>query len=345
MLNRFFRAFPLVFLLCLGAGSGFAQAFSPDGTQILFPRYDAQGVAVQVIASVNGANPIEIPDSSGALAAKWSPNGKYVVFGNAQREARLYTVKTGKTRLIARNVEPPFAWREDSASFAGIQVVSDKKTGLESRRLCRFDRDGYPMGAVPLGNVQLAPFAPLYWVPSTDELMFMTNEQGSVNAYLTDSKDFRKVSSSNDLIGMGRVGNTQHVIWARRGPNLRYILMTLYQFNAALSSVTRLNFPERIPAMNPDPHHAPDSLFNVRFSPDGSRLVVIARVTEGQKSLYHAYTMRVDGSEVYLLDKYATPPDFLYNWSPNGAQLTWMWKSKLMTGNYDGTGKTKVPTN
>ncbi|MCX6382250.1 MAG: hypothetical protein NT023_22700, partial [Armatimonadetes bacterium] len=83
----------------------------------------------------------------------------------------------------------------------------------------------------------------------------------------------------------------------------------------------------------------------VRFSPDGSRLIVVARVTEAQKSLFQAYTMRVDGTEVHLIDKYATPPDFFYNWSPDGQQLVWMWKSKLMTGNMDGTGKTKILVN
>ncbi len=344
MLNRFFKVCLLTVGLCLGAVAVSAQTFSPDGKQILFPHYDTLGNSVQAVINTDGTGLTTLPDSLGSVVAKWSPNSKYVLFGNADREVKLYQFKTGKTKLIARNVEPPFAWREDSASFAGVLVSKDKKTLLETRELCRFDRDGYPMGRIHLGDIRLAPFAPLIWIPSTDEQIFMTNDKASINAYMTDSTQFRKVSSSNDLIGMGRVGNTQEVVWARKGPNLRYILMTLYRFNTAVSSVLRLNFPERIPALNPDPRHAPDSIVSVRFSPDGTRLILIAHLTEPQKSLYYAYTMKTDGSEVYLVDKYATPPDFLYSWSPDGQRLTWMWKSKLMIGNLDGAGKMKLLT-
>ncbi|MCX6381146.1 MAG: hypothetical protein NT023_17020, partial [Armatimonadetes bacterium] len=288
MLNRIFKACMVAMGLCLGTGQVSAQTFSPDGKQILFPHYTPQGSPVQAIVNTDGTGLMEIPESSGSVVAKWSPNGKYILFGNAQRKVKLYQIRLGKTRTIAHNVEPPFAWREDSVTFAAVRVSRDQTTQRETRELCRFDRDGYPLGQTHLGDIRLAPFAPLYWIPNTDEQIFMTNEQTNVNAYLTDSHELRKVSSSNDLIGMGSIGNSQHVVWARRGRNFRYILMTLYRFNATLTSVSRPEFPERIPALNPDPHHAPDSIFNVRFSPDGSRLIVVARVTEAQKSLFQA---------------------------------------------------------
>ncbi len=345
MLNRWGKSLILMVLLCMSGQQLSAQSFSPDGKQILFPRYDPQGIAMQAIVNTDGTGLMEILQSVGCPIAKWSPNGKYILLSNAKREVKIYTLKTGKTQTLTHPIEPPFVWREDSSAFAGVLIKKNKFTQIETRELCRFDREGYPMGRVPLHDLQLASQAPLYWIPNTDELVFMTNEQAQMNVYVTDSMQLRKVSSSNDLVGMGQVTGTTDVIWARKGANLHYILMTLYRFNTMLTSVSRLNFPERLPPLNPDPRHAPDSIFSVKFSPDGSHLIVIALMSEAGKKIYRSYTLKIDGSEVTAFDRYATPPDFLYNWSPDGKQLTWMWGMKLMIGNVDGTNKVKIFTN
>lgn len=322
-----------------------AQTFAPDNSLLLVPAKDANGTPVLALITPEGRDYTVLPQSQGAVIGAWSPDSKKILFVNSNRVLSLYRLKEQRTQVMANNVEAPLTWREDSIAFAAISVV-EEKTGTV-RELSRFDREGHIMGRIPLNDLTLDPRYPFYWISQTDEVAIFARNPKGTNCYVTDADQLRRVSTSDDLHGLGSIGGGKSLIWARRGENLHYILMTLYRYVTQISTVERLVFPERLPLLNPNPRTAPEALKSVVFSNDATRILVTAVVKTGGKPALNLFSLKGDGTEMHLLHRFTTTwdrvPPFPAQFSADGKLVAWMDAGQLFVCNTEGTNKTKLP--
>jgi len=234
--------------------------------------------------NVDGSGSAKITGTNTGVSPSISPNGRYILYdmpvtGNSLVSSKLMLLDsvTGKATAIGQNVTGPFAWRDDSSRFAGMQ-----------QGLTQFSAWYYLIAAKGVTLKVKFPqdvtiFERAIWLPHTDNIAYLAGVQPPANSapgatpttdvYTVEYGVVNKISSSGDVLGLGLTPDGKNLIWARRGKNLRYILLTLYQFNLDKRTVQRLPFMEEVPGIN-SPRRAPSSIGAVSFSPDGKRLAV-----------------------------------------------------------------------
>lgn len=267
------------------------QDFAPDNKQIAVPW----GGQIQTINIETRAFMI-LPKSDDGVRAVWSPSGRYILFmtGHGETSIRLYDSKTGDTRILGGNLTFPVAWREDSGRLAMFHVPATGKSELieysvgEKGIAQRTD-----IAYVPNAN------APMVWLPTTDNVAYLGTDG---NIYTVEEGEIHKITTSNDVIGMALSRTGKSLIWARRGPNLKYILTSFYLYNLKSRSVKRLEFPGQVPGINPDPRHAPTTIETVVFSSDGTHAAIqvtteqAATKTTAAARTPQLFTVRLDGA-------------------------------------------------
>lgn len=234
--------------------------------------------------NVDGSGSAEIAGTESGVNPSISPNGRYILYdipvtGNNLVTSRLMLLDsvTGKAIAIGQNVESPFAWREDSSRFAGIQQGINQLIAW----FYLISVKGVTLKVKIPANVNT--FTRSIWLPHTDNIALLGGVQPPANSaagappatdvYTVEYGVVNRISSSGDVLGLGLTPDGKNLIWARRGKNLRYILLTLYQFNLDKRTVRRLPFVEEVTGIN-SPRRAPSSIGEVAISPDGKRLAV-----------------------------------------------------------------------
>jgi len=247
--------------------------FSPDGKRVAFSWPGDNDKAVLAVMNVDGTGFATVPNSESGGFPLWSPDGKYVLFNTmpeGKDNCRLYTVADGKTKEIAQLSGTPCVWREDGKRFVnrskkpgegGFVTVYDVVDGGVTLRV-RVAQDVNPMN--------------VFWLPNTDDIAFAGKTDQGVDIYTIESGEVKKITTSGDVISLGLDKAHNRLIWARQSKNMGYILMPIYAFDLTSRSVARLPFPDRVPLINPDPRRAPDSIDYVTFSPDGTRVAIVA---------------------------------------------------------------------
>lgn len=280
--------------------------FSPDGQHLAY-IWAATPSAALTVMRADGSAPQVVPDGSGAAAPTWSPDGAELLFasGRAQGRASLYNMAKGTTRDLRPLLGPPFAWREDGKRVAGFRPLASG--GVEIVWYLMAD-EGTTF-QLPL-TFQPVSAGPLVWLPNTDDAAMLGQSATGVDVYTVEAGQIHQITTSSDVLGMALSSDRSALVWARKSPNTRYILMSVYRFGLKSRSSERLPFPDRVKALNPDPHHAPRSVDRVTFSPDGSRVLIW--VTEDAKPAGNVaealYTVTMDGRSAKLLAKSAPRP-------------------------------------
>jgi hypothetical protein len=230
---------------------------------------------------------------------------------------KLYNPATRKTRGVGGNLRPPFAWREDGNRFACVHDRIDGKAEIVWYNLTE---NGVSFRVDLPYTVDAS--APMVWLPTTDDLAFVASDH---NVYTAESGEFKKVTTSSDVLGLSLYASGKKLVWARRGPNLRYILMSVYAYDLTSRGVARLGFPDRVPALNPDPRTAPQSVDQVLFSPDGSRLLLFVTLASGKGPRKAVYTVSMDGRHAKSI--FQAPPG---STSADGLSAAWSHDSQTI---------------
>jgi len=161
------------------------------------------------------------------------------------------------------------------------------------------------------------------------------------------------ITTTGDVIGLGISGDGKKLLWARRSQNMKYILMTVYAYDLKSRSAVRLPFPDRISVLNPNPSTAPEKIEMVSFSPDGTKVAIIAdnvQSAAGSKTpprkYQGCYVVRLEGGEGWML--YRSPGAAKNNgivfpaWTRDGQRIGLLELEdkalKLAIFNSDGTG-------
>lgn len=352
----------LAFLaLAGGAANAGSVEFSPDGKQIVFAR-QAPGGGLH-ISNADGSGVTPVPGGEGAVCARWSPNGQYLLFVDAQGRLLLMNAATHRLRTVADKASAPLAWREDTGRFAAICTLTSK-TGVQTVELCEFEMPTgdlslhSPLPATPVSTAN----ADFIWLPNTDDIAFLVENGGGRDVYLMQAGQFNRLSSSSDILGLGWLAQQQKLIWARRSPNLRHVLMQVYVFDVDKRSVVKLNFPERVALINPDGKRAPKETVGLVFSPNGRQMALTAvfDVPAAKKGVaaqarLAAFTLNIDGTNAHLVQQVSFPktariggaPALALSWSAAGdliaIQQIGVPKPAIVLCNADGTGGHVLP--
>ncbi|HZP82769.1 MAG TPA: hypothetical protein VFB21_14105 [Chthonomonadaceae bacterium] len=285
---RFSSRLPALFLaalLCLGSGAR-ALDWSPDGRQIVLGgsslRLADSGGAASGAAAASLLPGSLTPPPSGVIALPgagpgafpvWSPDGRTIAYLAEGHRLTLYDLARQQGRMAEENAVTPVSWAPDSKSFA---VVRAEETGALQLKLLY--RDGgtaltvdLPFRALPVARMRV-----LAWIPRTDNVVLAGGEGNKVDLYLIDQGQVERLTSSSDILGFIVSQDGRRVLWARRSLNTHYIVFSLYEMNIQTRTVRKLNYPMVLPAVNPNPRRAPDSIDTVVFSPDGRRLTFVA---------------------------------------------------------------------
>jgi Tol biopolymer transport system component len=332
--------FAAILLLGLPLSSVGAQDASPDGASVALPW---KGFAQTLNLQTGGLT--TVPRGDGATQTLWSPNGRFLLFtsGRGETSLRLFDTTTGSTRVLGANLTFPAGWREDSNRITLFHLPPTGKKELiqygvaEKGIALRLDAT-----VLPNTSVQMV------WLPATDNVAFVGADG---NIYTMEEGEFKKITTSGDVIGLALSGDKKSLVWARRGPNPKYILVTFYSYDLSSRSVRRLEFPGNIPGVNPDPSHAPLSIESASLSPNGL-LVALTLVEQaprpklspapastgkkpGAKPAKPAtlpapgpapkskvvYLVKMDGSQAFIAAKAAENASMTPFWSRDGATL------------------------
>jgi Tol biopolymer transport system component len=298
-------------------------SFSTYGRQLVFP-WPGEGAARSLATiNVDGSGYQALPESLGSVETSWSPDGRFMLFATpeAQGGLKLYDPNKKTTRSVRKDLQGPMAWREDGKRF-----VAARRTQGEPIKLVWFDlADNDTTFRLEL-PASVTSLQKILWLPETDDVAFLA---GDGNIYLAEAGEVKKVTTSNDVLTAALSQDETKLLWARKSPNTKYILLSLYAYDLKSRSVVRMPFPERVKAINPDPRNAPSSVQAVEIAPDGVHLALVTlHEGTGAGRYYAAYTVKIDGEGGSLLDQ--TEPvkpacagevPFDVTWSPDGKRL------------------------
>lgn len=301
--------------------------FSPSGDAVVatWPAQASNADSAAIIALETGR--VEPLGGGASVAgASWSPDGQFLVYSVLSGQAvqtRLRNLRTGRERTLRVPIGPPFAWREDGKRFAGIARADDGQLQVVFFNTTEF---GETL-RVDL-EVQRVEARGLVWLYGTDDVMLLGGRGSKTDVYAVESGQVRQISSTGDVIAMARGCNTHSVVWTRSSRNLRYILLSLYEFDTNTRSVRRLGFPERVSLINPTPQSAPVALDTVLVSPSSNRLVVVASyAAKGGGEVLRLFSIPLTGNgasqvrAAHRMGSQAPWPRFVPALSPDGRHL------------------------
>src|SRR5579862_7604470 len=191
--------------LVLSSLPGCVIDFSPDGRLIAAPW--STGLSID---SLDGTSRQPVDGGAAGVFAKWSPNGRYVLFATGTTgasEVKLYDTTTQKSRSIGGNMRAPFAWRGDSGWFtctyegpnAAVELVSYsvQEHGITQRT---------PVPFKPASG------GPMVWLPATNDVAVLAADG---NVYTEEEGETHRVTTSNDVIGLALSPDGKALRWAR----------------------------------------------------------------------------------------------------------------------------------
>jgi len=245
--------------------------FSPDGKQISF-------------SSVAGLNAIfaeggvvrPLGGGQGGTWSHWAPDGRSILFAvgvNGRSTLKVYNADKNTSSAIGADMDRPTAWREDGRKFAATHIKPDNHAEiiqyslLDSGISLRTDVDVMPSGDQ------------MVWLPSSDDVAYLGVDG---NIYTVEAGEAHKITTSYDVLGLALSADGKSLIWARHGPNLKYILFSVYSYDLQQRSAVRIPYAERFDTINPNTKIAPNTIEKVIFSSDANHALVFVTVADSK---------------------------------------------------------------
>ncbi|MCX6358509.1 MAG: hypothetical protein NT029_01780 [Armatimonadetes bacterium] len=309
--------------------------WSPDGKQVAAAFKD--GVAV---AAADGSGGWTLAGPGGKCPV-WSPDGGSIVYslpGNGVAAAWVFDVKKGRTRKVAAEVGPPYAWREDGQRFVGFSRLPEG--AVEAVWYNLTDRGVTQRRALPCAAVQ-EDSGDVVWLPETDDIAFVGRDGAQADVYIVESGDVTRVTRTGDIIGFALSRDRKELVWGRRGPNPKYILATLYALNLESRGSRRLPLPDRIPLLNPNPRQAPLSVSRVIPSAGLDALAVMVAMPTAGAQTSACWVGKIDGSGSLVRSWKGATGGVALTWSPDGRRVALFDGTVTLVG-LDGS-QSKLP--
>ena len=310
-------------LLVLAAALGGCSSivFSPDGRTIAFPWIEGKSAYVAVVGTDGGGFKF-IPGTQDAEPLAWSPAGDRLlvrkqVKGQGNGDLVLVNLISDRSRKLASRTVRAAIWTDSPNRIIFGQeregggedlVWFDIATGRESQR-------------VSLDNEEIEDGHPLHWLRTYDGVAYLGRDK---NAYVVWRGEVLKITSTGDVVGLAADRSGKKLMWARKSKNPRYILVSLYQYDLSDRTVKKLDFPNRVANINPEPRSGPTDVAYVRFSPRLDEFVLVTQETKsGAEDIYQVFRVDITGRQSVLLQRYVGKNELplAFDWSPEGGSL------------------------
>lgn len=305
----------------VGLGGCSSIVFSPDGKTIAFPWIEGKSAYLAMIGA-DGTGFKFIPGTQDAEPLAWSPGGDRLlvrkqVKGLGNGDLVLVNLTSERARKIASRTIRSAIWTDypnrvifgQESDGGDVDLVwFDVAAGRESQR-------------VPLGHGEADDAYPLQWLRAYDGVAFIGKDK---NAYAVWRGEVLKITSTNDVVGLAADRSGKKLIWARKSKNPRYILLSLYQYDLADRTVKKLDFPNRVGNINPEPRSGPTDVVYVRFSPQLNEFALVTEEKKaGAEDVYQVFRVDFSGQKSVLLQKYVGKNELplAFDWSPEGGNL------------------------
>ncbi|HLK60537.1 MAG TPA: hypothetical protein VKU00_28505, partial [Chthonomonadaceae bacterium] len=241
--------------------------FSPDGSQIVF-YWNVEGQTNGLFTmNTDGTGFQALPGGDGAVLARWSSDGRYILFADLSNTLNLYDTQTRQAPKVSTHTSLTFAWRKDSQRFAAIGNA--EAGGLEVLWYSVPQGQVIARKAFP-ASLGLNGFAQMLYLPNREAVAVIGSESaGQSHVYVVGTQAIEKLPSSADALGMGLSADRRQLLWASKSPDLRRNLLSLHSYDLTTHEITRLPFPAQVASLNPDPRHQPEEIESVTFSPEG----------------------------------------------------------------------------
>ena len=323
MIPRLLRRVPVLGLLPLLLAGCVSRPpvvdFSPNGSRVVFPAGEKNALHV----GRPGTDQVEpLKGTEGANAPRWSPDGGSIAFVS-DGELFAYRLTNGAVDRIAQNVRAPYVWSLDSRQLAALHVVEEG--GLE---FCWYDRpDAGPWRRVELPLDAVADDSPIVWLPESEGLAFIGQDQDGTNVFAIENGILRRVSTTGDVVSLGASPDGRTLVWARSAPHLKTLGFSLFAYDRRARGVTRLPFTGQLATPEAARKDAP-LVYRIYFAPGASRLAMDVTHAGEQR----IYTSRLDGAELRIVDRLRIPErkegeeepepqSLLPSWSRDGRRL------------------------
>ena len=300
----------ITFPLLTGCGGSQHADFAPDGKSVVVSWPVSSDDMDLFRAPVDGGPVERLKGAERALAPKWSPDGRWIVFATPVTSPGVGASNQGAStpKLAVPGALPADGRKRDAPGKQGpierIQTdLYDVQTqGVhsllfdmgppfawedDSRRLagirltgdrvsiCLYDiADAAAFMDVPIpSNPGGLDNSAMAWIPSTDAVAVIL----SGDVYLSDANQLHRLTTTGDVIGMGVGSAQQSLVWLR-SKSVAKSTVTVDCYHLRDASVERVSIipPPSIPppakwSAAPVGAHAEHAV----VSPDGSRAVVV----------------------------------------------------------------------
>lgn len=205
----------------------------------------------------------------------------------------LLDLKSHRNMVIDDKAASPVAWAPDSRFLAYIR--EETKGSLELQII--HDTGDIALSVkLPFSQLAAGSQQTISWVPGTDNVILAGGDGTRTDLYLIDQGQVTPLTTTGDVMGFAVSRDGEKVRWAMRSRNTHYVLLSLYDLAISKRSLTKLDFPDVVPAINPHPRRSVDSVLAVSFSPDLEQLAFVTRGGPG---------MANNGVALYVTDSHA----------------------------------------
>lgn len=360
MSRKFALAFPALGALVFLLSACTPVEFSPDGKRIVF-NWSVDGKSTGLYSMNTDGTQLEpITGGANGLLARWSPDGKTILFSDSHQNLKASDVETNKLAVVGSGATMAFAWKEDSRQLAGL--FSAAPGSLELRRYAWPAANLLSTMALPPG-VTASASSDMTWLRGREEVAFIgTNPNHRSQVYIVSDAGVQFPPLGAGAIGLGQSADGKKLVWACPGTKIAETLLAFYEFDPASSAVRPMPYPAIVEPINSNTSRLPASVRNVEFAPGGGWVAMVVEQrppkeagAESPELSDAVYVTRMDGTGGHLAQQVIAraggdAPDMkevlMPSWSHDGKRLAVLKSGHSHTSitlyNADGTGKTML---
>ena len=308
ILNRRALGLCIAPILLSFAPSAQAQVWMPDSHSIAIEGDPMMTVDTDRIPAGAGANSPAETETYASLGGvrniAFSPVGTTVAFVTSDGKLMMAPSLKEAAKILEVNIISPIVWSPDGKFIGCVRSVD--KGGLEYRSIS-IEGGVSSKSALPFTKMSLGSRS-VSWVPNTDNVILAGGDGFKSDLYLIEQGQVVPLTMNGEVQGFKVSANGENVRWAQKSRNTHYILMSLYDTNIAKRTATKLDFPDRLPAVNPKPTQSADGVSYVVFAPDLSRFAFETYEKSGAKAKKTLWTSDISGNGVQSLLSWQSAP-------------------------------------
>jgi len=286
-------------------------AWSPEGNQIAFVRYDNQTSSIYIIPSVGGTER-KIVQTGGARFPRlaWTPDGQWLAYADripnqSQKRIILVHIDTREQKEITLPPSRHYGDFHPTFSPDGSKIAFIRGQAKGIHDIFVMDRDNQSISRVTFDHKRIGGLA---FSEDGREIIFSSDRGGTFSLWSVPAEGGspRWLSYSGERAFNPTISNSQGLV--------------AYEKWQSDMDILQLNLEKpRAPLMDLVPLTSSRGELNPEFSPDGSRLIFVTS-RAGSPQIWLAES---NGTKARMIIDLGTPMLGPVMWSPDGRSIVY----------------------